>query len=318
MHDAWPFIGIFAFMFLLWLATGGPSRPLSFSGPTLALPGALGGGTYLSLPKSPYQIKDGSGSRFSVGADRTTSSEVGGVAFGTPSVHRGTMRMSHHIVLGDLEDPDDTDSEERDPETEYVQISLSSNADGPVTISGWTLRSEATGETATIPGGADVLRAGVVNQALPIVLQPGERAFIVSGRSPLGISFQENKCIGYFSYFQSFSPSLPGSCPLPETELQTYYRGNYIQDPECIEYVDEVDRCEIINRAPSRLSNACRSFLTSYLTYNGCVDAHRADADFSERTWRIYLGRKDTLWRTEHEVVKLLDAEGKTVDAFTY
>ena len=55
-HDAWFFIGVFVFIFLIWIATGGPLHPIAFTGPKLALPGALGGGTYLSLPRAPYGV----------------------------------------------------------------------------------------------------------------------------------------------------------------------------------------------------------------------------------------------------------------------
>ena len=55
-----------------------------------------------------------------------------------------------------------------------------------------------------------------------------------------------------------------------------------------------------------------------YFNYNGCVDAHKNDADFMGNTWRVYLGRSSSMWRTKNELVKLLDKDGKTVDAFSY
>ena len=58
--------------------------------------------------------------------------------------------------------------------------------------------------------------------------------------------------------------------------------------------------------------------MVQYLNYNGCVAAHKNDADFEGNTWRIYLGRYFSMWRTQHEVVKLLDINSKTVDAFSY
>ncbi|OGG78053.1 hypothetical protein A3A36_02680 [Candidatus Kaiserbacteria bacterium RIFCSPLOWO2_01_FULL_52_12b] len=66
------------------------------------------------------------------------------------------------------------------------------------------------------------------------------------------------------------------------------------------------------------MSGSCQSFLIKYFNYNGCVDAHKNDADFSGDTWRIYLGRTTPMWRAQHEVVKLIDVNGKTVDAFSY
>jgi hypothetical protein len=178
--------------------------------------------------------------------------------------------------------------------------------------------SEATGIFATIPNGTAVPTSGIVNQAQHIVLTPGERAMVISGRSPIGTSFRENKCIGYLSAFQRFSPSLPQNCPMPSDELVSFYGAYYIRDPDCIDYVNKLSRCQIDLSPPSALSNACKNFVVKYLNYNGCVAAHQNDSDFGGNTWHIYLGRTSSMWRTKHEVVKLLDDRGKTVDAFSY
>ena len=66
------------------------------------------------------------------------------------------------------------------------------------------------------------------------------------------------------------------------------------------------------------MTNACKNFLVTHLSYNGCVLAHSSDVDFKGRTWRVFLNRNFSMWRTEYDVVKLLDAEGKTIDLFSY
>ena len=315
-HDAWFFVGIFAFIFLLWIATGGPGRPLSFGGPTLSLPDALGGGTYLSLPRAG----GGGGANLTL-RERSSDELRSEASFGAPSPYRGHVTLRERVVKGDLEDPydpDDEDNKERDPETEYIELSVSNRASGPITISGWTIKSETTGASAIIPDGTNLLKAGVINQTAPITLQPGDRVYIVSGRSPVGVSFRENACIGYFSIYQSSGPLLSRVCPLAEEELKEYFGPSYLKDEACVEYVEDIDRCKPVTRPSSRLSGTCRSFATTRLNYNGCVQAHSVDKGFYGSTWRIYLGRKKTLWREKHEIVKLLDAEGKTVDTFTY
>src|SRR5512133_839103 len=94
-HDAFFFIGIFAFIFLIWIATGGTSHSLSFTGPTLALPGALGGGTYITLPKANFGVGslDASGGMSSDGFPITSTSTFEGIAFGTPSSYRGIVTL---------------------------------------------------------------------------------------------------------------------------------------------------------------------------------------------------------------------------------
>lgn len=312
-HDAWFFVGVFIFIFLIWIATGGPLHPISFTGPTLAPPGALGGGTYLSLPRSPYTI--GTSDISLPGASDGTNAEanaapvsVGGATFGTPSPYRGKVIMTHYVTgPGSL-----------DPKNEYIELRVAQDAGLPVDLSEWTLVSEVSGSSARIPKGTEVPASGVVNAAQDIIMLPGTRAIVISGRSPIGASFRENKCIGYYSTFQTFTPQLPLNCPTPKNELSTYYGPDYIRDAACIDYVDRLSRCQVVLSPPANVSGACQGFMVKYLNYNGCVDAHKGNADFMGDTWRIYLGRTTPLWRAQREIVKLLDINGKTVDAFSY
>ncbi len=318
IHDAWFFIGVFVFIFLIWVATGGPLHPIAFTGPRLAEPGALGGGTYLQLPRAPYGIggsdislpgsSSGEGGSNGSGTPTPSPSSIGGTVFGIPSPYRNIVSINHYVSgAGSI-----------DPRNEYVEISVPQNSDISVDISGWKLVSEATGIVATIPKGTEIPTSGIVNPTQDIVLTPGVRAILISGRSPIGTSFRENKCIGYLSTFQQFSPSLPQNCPLPSDELISFYGAYYIRNPACIEYVNTLPRCQVVLSPPTAVSDACRNFAVQYLNYNGCVAAHTNDADFSGNTWRIYLNRTASLWRTTYEVVKLLDINSKTVDVFSY
>ncbi|MDO8231850.1 MAG: hypothetical protein Q7T37_01435 [bacterium] len=303
MHDAWFFIGIFVFIFLIWIATGGPLHPLAFTGPRLAAPGPLGGGTYLSLPQAPFSIGDS-------GAPNSFFPSFGGGSTfdSSSSLYRSILSIGHYVSSPGSEKP----------ENEYVEVSVNQNAEVPVKLTGWTLTSGATGNSTIIPKGTELPTSGVINEAQDIILTPGQRAVILSGRSPIGASFRENKCIGYFSSFQDFYPSLPQNCPTPSEELAMFYGGGYIRDAACIDYVDTLGRCQAALTPPVTASGACQSFIVKYLNYNGCVEAHRDDPDFAGDTWRVYLGRTSSMWRTRHEIVKLIDAQGKTVDTFSY
>ena len=314
-HDAWFFIGVFVFIFLIWIATGGPTHPLAFTGPSLALPGELGGGTYLSLPKAPFGIGNSnvslpgsSSGGGTLGGSGVSIPSLGGIALGPSSLYSGIVSLSYYV----------SGAGSSDPENEYVQLSVSPNAGVPVDITGWTIESEATGAAAVIPQGTEVPTSGIVNPVQDIVLAPGETAILVSGQSPIGGSFRENKCIGYFSNFQTFSPPLPQNCPAPSDELASLYGTGYIRDAACIDYVNSLSRCQVALTPPPGASSACQTFLIQYLNYNGCVSAHRSDADFLGTTWRIYLGRTTAMWRTTHELVRLVDKNGNTVDAFSY
>ena len=331
MHDAWFFVGVFVFIFLIWVSTGGPLHPIAFTGPALAQPEELGGGNYISLPRAPFAVgsrtvrlpgsSDGnpdtytlsnSGTNYSAGQpQQQVPPPVYGIYFGTPSPYRNMISMNSYVSSASSTD-------------EYIELRVPQNASGPVNISRWTLESEATYKSEVIPRGTALPTSGVVNATEDIVLNPGDRAIISTGPSPVGASFRENKCTGYFGTTQRFSPSLPLSCPAASSELLAYYGTPYIHDPACIDYAKTVGRCQIPLTKPTNLNDTCESFLVSKLNYNGCVATHRGDADFTGNTWRIYLGRvnskgkTDPLWRTNHEVVRLIDDRGKTVAQFTY
>ncbi len=316
-HDAWFFIGVFIFVFLMWVATGGPLHPLSFAGPQLAEPDVLGGGTYLSLPRASLGIgssnislpgsSSGGGSLLG-GSSGSVPTFTGGSVFGTPSPYRGIVVMNHGV----------SGAGSSDPRSEYIQLYVPSGSGVPVDISGWELVSDASGNGSYIPRGTEVPMSGTINAVQDIVLLPGTRAYVISGQSPIGASFRENKCIGYYSNFQTFYPSLPQTCPMPSDELAANYGSYYLRDSACIDYVNKLSRCQVALSPPVTVSGACQSFLVKYLNYNGCAEEHRQDADFLGDTWRIYLGRSAPMWRPQHELVKLVDKDGKTVDAFSY
>ncbi len=312
MHDAWFFIGIFAFIFLLWIATGGPSHPLAFSVPTLSGTPGTGSGSFISLPRAPFSIGGSGvslpGSSNGASTAQEPAAPAPGVPFGTPSPYRGLVSLSHYVSGAGS-----------DPAQEEITLSVNSSASTPVDLSGWTLESQVTGNASVIPQGAETPTSGIVNAVADIVLEPGESADIISGRSPIGGSFRENKCIGYFGQFQKFSPMLPLNCPSASSELSSQYGDSYyIRDTSCIDYVSNLSRCEAVLSPPTTLSGACQSFLVKALNYNGCVQAHQNDSDFLGSTWRIYLGRTTPLFRSTREVVELLDKQGRTVDAFSY
>ena len=316
-HDAWFFIGVFVFIFLIWIAFGGPTHPIAFTGPSLSLPSPLGNGTYIQLPRAPFGIggptvslpgSSNGGENISGSLGTALPVLVGGSIFGTPSPYRGIVSINHYVSGAGSENPIN----------EYVEIAAAQNSGTPVDISGWILMSDATGNTTVIPQGTEMPISGTINAAQDIMLAPGTRALVISGQSPIGASFRENKCIGYFSNFQHFSPSLPQNCPAPSDELSSFYGFGYIRDSFCIDYVKALPRCQIALSPPVGATSACQNFLVTYLNYNGCINAHRFDTDFKGDTWRLHLGRSTSMWRTKNELVKLLDRDGKTVDAFSY
>ncbi|KND46865.1 MAG: hypothetical protein AB199_00330 [Parcubacteria bacterium C7867-004] len=310
--DAFFFLGIIAFFFILWYASGGPTKPISFAGP------------YITPITNVDTVQQGYGDapdNNSIWANITglsaienslaglqrSSSEIR--AFGNPSPYKGQVTVSSASGAGATR-----------ADEEYVTIRNSGSA--PVTISGWRLVSGASGRGEDIPWGAVLPKKSGVNDLAPIVLAPGEEAAIVTGESPIGDSFKENKCAGYLAKSQKFVPSIQTSCPSAVDEFDRYFTGNELKDDKCYQLVQSTPSCTT-PRESSGLSSSCRRLVDDQLSYAGCVDTHRYESDFYGTTWHIYLehekDRKQVeLWKSSRDAVKLLDENGLTVDLYTY
>lgn len=301
MNDFFLFIGIIMLIFVVWASTGGPTRPISFGGPYLApitepgqgaeaygTPGAFGGAT------SGITI-GGYGVSVSTGAGGSTPSSA----------------ASGQVSL--LKDPGG--AKETDADEEYLIIMVSLNETEPVSTAGWKLVSKETGKGGAFPQATELPESGRVNVLSPILLSPGDSAYVVSGRSPVGVSFRENKCTGYFEEHQDFHPALSQNCPTPYQEYVEHTGGD---ENACATYVRSIPYCETEGTAQGNPGGSCEDFIDEYLNYNGCVDAHANDTDFTARTWRIFLGKSDELWKGKNETIMLLDAEGKVIDSLSY
>ncbi len=306
--DAMFFLGILAFIFLIWLATGGPSRPISFAGPYLTPITTVGDrseayGDHITGDSIKSSLFDSTNDLKDL-EEQLKDARV----FGEVSPYRGQVTLSRSS----------SGARATNSRDEYIAIQHTGRTDEDIYISGWQVVSVATGNRAIIPLGTKTIRTGQLNQTAAIALSSGDDAILTSGRSPTGLSFKENMCTGYLEQNQTFEPGLSNSCPAPDEEFETYY-ANALSDDACYEYItDELDQCVAQSNPPRRLSSGCRSFVEDRLSYNGCVNTHQYESDFSEDTWRIYLGSSKELWKQERESIKLLDAQGKTVDLITY
>jgi hypothetical protein len=211
---------------------------------------------------------------------------------------------------------------ETDPAKEYVSIYVSGRED--VNITGWRVTSLRTDTTEVIPQGVEVLTTNGVPTSSQIVLHSGEEANLVTGVSPVGVSFKQNECSGYLAQTQTFYPSMNTRCPDPTDDFARFYTGNDKSDRSCSDYVKTVRNCKVPIEKTA-LPQACIAFADTYLNYNGCVAAHRNDTNFENGSWYVYFGfdepskkKRHDLWDPSHDTLKLLDANGKTVDTYEY
>lgn len=202
------------------------------------------------------------------------------------------------------------------PNEEYIMIQADYENTTKVLLSGMTLKSLPTGNSATIGNGVYLPYSGVINPTEPIYLSAGETAVISTGKSPVGYSFRINKCFGYMSQFQNFNPWIPPNCPLLRYEPLPK-PPNALEDA-CLDYIDSYPSCRYQTRDRDYLSAACNNFIREKGNYTYCVNAHKNDSNFYRPEWRIYLGRNQTLWKSSRETIVLLDQNGKTIDSYTY
>lgn len=306
------FLGVFILLFLLWLTLGGPSRPLSQGGTFLNPLPPIGEGTSFEA------FGGGSGFQLVPEADTAISTEelrsrIAQIQeqFRNPQIPGEPSRYAGSVTLGTAA------LEADEPEREYVRISVSRNASQPVPVSGWRIQSVRSNTRATIGEGTAELETGGVPDTEPITLEPGTTAYLVTGRSPVGTSFRLNKCTGYLTQFQDFTPRIAQRCPSPSEELAAYPDEQELSE-ECIEYVEGLRRCRMQVTTPPELPNACRTFLNERVNYRGCFDAHRTESDFYQNEWRIYLGRDKELWSSGRETLMLVDTNGRVIDIREY
>jgi len=271
---------------IVWYYTGGPQRSSSISGLFLFKPQEQHSE---ELRKETEKLASGGGAEERVTASSTESAYKYNVSLGAGYGARET-----------------------DPQKQFIEIRASSKNDRPIKITGWSLVGK-NGLDIKIGQGAYLPYSAQVNPQQDIFLQKGEKAVVVTGESPIGTSFRLNKCTGYFSQFQTFYPSLPKNCLQSADENLP----SNLND-QCLDYLKRLPRCEMKISIPPGLSNACQTYINDKINYKTCVEIHKNDSDFYQSEWRIYLGRKEALWKKERETIILQDENKKIIDWISY
>ena len=285
-------IGFFIALAILWYSTGGPSRPAAKSGPFLFQPFEQ---NVSNVQKQTTEI---------IGGAETQQKEktLPEIIKTDESIYKGKVTLNIYYT-----------NWETDPQKEYVEITASSNNDKPIPISDWKIEGKR-GLDIKIGNGVYLMFSGQVNPKEKIFLQPGERAVIITGKSPLGESFRLNTCTGYFEQFQDFTPYLPRECPYPKDEDISPYLND-----DCLDYIDTLPQCEInVKSLPLNLFGDCQNYINEKINYKTCVEIHKNDKDFYKKEWRIYLGRNEEMWKQKRETITLYDENGKIIDQKSY
>jgi hypothetical protein len=313
----WVAIAMVLSLFALWLWQGGywkianyaqiipnPLDATSTSGGLYQLPGQPDFFTIDDTTSAPDEMEYGA-------ADYGNASDVL-YQSGTydPNAARSPYAGFIELQIGGADRPD--------VNGEYVVIRASDFVTLPIPVSGWSLKSAYTGRRAIIPLAASPFYQGVVNTVEPIELSSGESVILSTGVSPVGVSFRETVCTGYLGQTQQFSPALSNSCPRP-TDLMPRSNENAARyGASCLDYVERLPQCSFPTIFPSDLSSACRNYLTTTFTYNGCTQVYGSRSGSAMSTWRAYYASGEELWQNEHDSIVLTDEQGRTVASVSY
>lgn len=199
------------------------------------------------------------------------------------------------------------------PDQEYLELYVERGAPSKIQLSGMEIRSAISGAAVTIPNGVYRPEFSRTNNLDPIILNPGNKVFLISGKSPIGYSFQANKCSGYFTQFNEFTPSLSYSCPSPRDE--GYPSVPLKWRSACFDYIDSLSQCTMpLNFLPENIGAECTEYITTNISYDSCVEKHRFDKDFYTGDWYVYLNRPEELWLPSREFIKLIDRQKQTIN----
>lgn len=296
------FLLILGILGVVWLFTGGPLRPESRSG------------VFLNKPQQKTQNKAANQMRKIFGiqgpdlpsfeGEEETGTETSGKKSASSSSKEafvGTLKLSA------------SRAKETAPDKEYIEISAPRSNKKPMRLTGMKLKGKI-GLDVVIKQGASLIFPSIDKQPeKDIYLGPGEKAYIITGSSPIGNSFRLNKCMGYMKQFHDFEPDISSKCPRPKDEVLP----NNLND-QCLDYIDKIPACKTFISAPINLSSSCQEYLNAKINYKTCFELHQYDADFYGAEWRVYLGRSGEMWKKSRETITLTDADGNIIDSKSY
>lgn len=285
---------IFVILFFVWLFTGGPLRPSSQSG--------------WSLTQSQIKTTQEGGQL----ADETNKHQQSSSSYQAPAISQTPETPDQLIIRQES-------SRETKPDQEYIELRADRWNKKKIKITDWKLSSK-NGFEIKIGQGAPYVYSNVAQQPqADIHLNPGEKAIVITGKSPLGTSFQINKCMGYLKQFHEFTPNLYTNCPVLKNEA---IPTNLQREDFCLDAIDRIPECKTIASIPYedslKISSLCQAHIVENTNYASCAEKHKSDIDFYLPEWRIYLQRGDELWKDRRETISIYNEENAFIDSISY
>jgi len=138
------------------------------------------------------------------------------------------------------------------------------------------------------------------------------RVTVFTGRSPSGMSFRMNNCIGYLNNFYIFSPRLPAYCPRVDyNEIQELSQ-------KCVDIARRIGGCVEPDLSDPSLDEECREYMEERFGYSQCVSNNNTYYDFFRNEWWVYLDQPFEIWTNDRDTLILRDNNGLVVGAYQY
>lgn len=194
----------------------------------------------------------------------------------------------------------------------YSQINLTGNlavSGGSLDITGWLLRGNRGSQY--VPQAVDVYDPSGTTPESDIYMKNGDMLSIYSNSSAIGVNFRLNKCMGYLSNANNFTPPLGFSCPTINRSEIINFTG------QCQNYITSLNSCQMPASNPpiSIYDYSCRAYLDK-LNYGGCFAKHRSDYDFMSNRWYAWSGSQ--FLDFQHDRLLLFDRNGLLVAEYAY
>lgn len=202
----------------------------------------------------------------------------------------------------------------RSPDVSQEQITLTSRgtANEVILVGGWTLGSEKNHTSFIIPGDDyEIPTQPYYQYTAPLELTQKTKIVIYSGRSPLGVNFRLNECIGYLNAYYKVNPALPSQCPKQNQDT--------IKDltAYCQQVINGLG-CKEPNYADIKLNADCRDYLQKNIGYSQCVELNHTYYDFFLDEIRVYLNQSSEIWPNVSDAILLRDQNGLVVARYPF
>lgn len=258
-------------------------------------------------------VNQGGGSILGNRSSSSSSSSQGSGAYsqtkqaGSPSVPAGSVSpYAKNVNITSVKNPASNAS------WEYITFTVYGNNTNSINITGWSIKSDVTGNQLFIgTGSSDPTRVAPT----PILISSGSEVTVSTGISPVGTSFQLNKCSGYFGQLNNYVPPIDRQCPYWSKQD---FPEAILKDSNCMSYINTFYGCKIYPGDNFDLTPYCNGFVKQHASYEGCLNDYGSDSDFYKKEWRVFLGSNFPVWHKNKDTLRLLDAQGKVIDIYSY